>query len=115
MQINSDDARIVLSAIHIANFETGEDCCDECESDTKKLVARIRSAFPEIDKEIRQQQRRSYIWGVLTEQDERVIKARKELDGGFSKNKNFERDVMKFSKLKAKVARELEKTVPQEV
>jgi len=74
MEIDEDDADLVLRALHCAMFEQGED------EDSLRMIERIRKEFPNIDREIKEKERTDHLWAVVAEQDQRVIDARKKLD-----------------------------------
>ena len=73
MEINEEEAWKVLIAI-------GAEEEDENDEVTLRLRDRIIKEFPLIDKKLKDQKWRSYLWEVYAENDKRVIKAREELE-----------------------------------
>lgn len=100
MDIDEKEARIVLGAINVSDFEQGED------PESQKLVARIRKEYPEIDREIIIRERKNVIWSVLAEKDQRVITARKKIGRNYE-DPNFENRMDEFFRIKKIVNREL--------
>jgi hypothetical protein len=105
MQINVDEARIVLGAIKASNFEQGDD--DDPTSDDNKLVARIRQEFPEIAEEIRVTERKRVIWSDICERDERVIQARNKLESSDIRDPGYDKIQREFFWIKGIVDKEI--------
>lgn len=70
MEINEEEARILLGAIECAAFEQGFNWKED------PLVKRIFQHFPSIEKQIIKKEHREHLWSVVVEQDPRVLAVR---------------------------------------
>ena len=72
MKINEEEAETILSSLGDEDGEISER--------ELKLEKRIRQEFPAIDKKLKYQEWKDYLWEVGAEEDKRVIQAREELE-----------------------------------
>jgi hypothetical protein len=101
LQINEDEARLILGAIHCAEFKMGEF------PNSVRLVTRIHSEFPGVVRGTRERSKREYLWSVLAEQDPRVIEARMKLEITDINDPAYDEYEQSFLTVKAVVNKEL--------